>query len=191
MQITVEKSGGFLRQEARAASFGRMAFLALGFALLTALGAQVRIPVPGTDVPMTLQPLAVLLAGLLLSPAAAVSAVAIYLAAGTLGAPVFAAGSGGLSGATGGYLAGFLVAAWAVAGLRGGPSASFARLVLAAAVGMFCVHALGVLWRTMFFGGNLGLAISTGFLPFVMKTGVEVFLAGTIASQVRRFRRVE
>jgi hypothetical protein len=73
----------------------------IGFAAFTALGAQVRVPVPWSDVPMTLQSLAVLMVGFTLGPVAACSAMLLYLGCGAAGLPVFAPGSAGLFGATG------------------------------------------------------------------------------------------
>ena len=87
--------------------------VALG-ALLVAVAAQVVVPVPFTPVPMTLQPLAVLVVGALLGAAAGASALVLYIALGALGFPVFAAGGSGvlhLIGPTGGYLLAFPVAA--------------------------------------------------------------------------------
>lgn len=188
---TVRQSQSFLRPQVRALSLSRAVWLSAAFALLAAIGAQVRAPLPGTDVPMTLQPVAVLLAGLLLSPATAVSAMVLYLVAGSLGVPVFTAASGGVFGTTGGYLIGFVPAAWVVARLRGGQSASFVRLSAAAATGLLCILTLGVLWRTAFFGGNFGLAFSTGFMPFVIKAGVEILLSASIASRLRRLQRFQ
>src|SRR4051812_36114882 len=79
--------------------------VALG-ALLVAVAAQVVVPLPFTPVPMTLQPLAVLVVGGLLGAAAGVSALILYIALGALGLPVFAAGGSGvlhLIGPTGGF----------------------------------------------------------------------------------------
>ena len=81
---------------------------------LTALAAQVAIPVPGSPVPVTGQTFAVLLTAAALGPARGLAAQAIYLLLGAVGMPVFAGaghGSGVVFGATGGYLLGFLVAA--------------------------------------------------------------------------------
>ncbi|MGH7526140.1 MAG: biotin transporter BioY, partial [Gemmatimonadales bacterium] len=83
-------------------------------ALLVALSAQVTVPVPLNPVPMTLQPLAVLVVGGLLGGASGAGALVLYLALGMLGLPVFAGGSSGivrLLGPTGGYLLAFPVAA--------------------------------------------------------------------------------
>src|SRR3990170_493846 len=65
----------------------------LGFCFLAAVAAQVRVPVPGTEVPMTLQLLAVLVTGLTLSPTVAAAALSAYLLLGTAGLPVFSPGS--------------------------------------------------------------------------------------------------
>src|SRR5918999_4855443 len=79
---------------------------AIAFAILLAAASQVAIPLPGTPVPITLQPLIVVLSGLVLGPAAAAASMAIYLVAGAAGLPVFApVGAPGISrllGPTGG-----------------------------------------------------------------------------------------
>ncbi len=97
------------------------------------LGAQIRVPVPGSEVPMTLQLLAVLLAGFALPPSHAVGGMLLYLACGTVGFPVFVPGSMGLLGPTGGYIVGFVVAVWLVSALKGGPRASVFRLLVVGA----------------------------------------------------------
>src|SRR3954465_8113509 len=90
--------------------------VALG-ALLVAAAAQVSIPLPGTPVPMTLQPMAVLLVGGLLGARLGARSMILYLAMGAAGLPVFTPsaillpGVGRLFGATGGYLLAYPVAA--------------------------------------------------------------------------------
>ncbi len=87
----------------------------VGMSLLIAAGAQLEVRFPFTPVPLTGQTFGVLLAGLLLGSRAGAAAVALYLLEGTLGLPFFAGGAGGaamLAGPTGGYLLGFLPAAW-------------------------------------------------------------------------------
>src|SRR5919108_894799 len=96
----------------------RAAAVVLG-ALLVALAAQVSIPLPGTPVPMTLQPLAVLLVGGLLGGPLGALSMILYLAMGAAGLPVFTptvplVGISRLLGPTGGYLLAYPVAAWAV-----------------------------------------------------------------------------
>ncbi|UCC29905.1 MAG: biotin transporter BioY [Phycisphaerales bacterium] len=165
----------------------------LGCCLLVSLGAQVRIPVPGTDVFMTLQPLAVLLTGFALSPRRAVAAMLLYLACGTAGLPVFA-GSAGLAGPTGGYLVGFVVAAWLISALKGGHGAGFGRLLPVGAAGLLVIFASGIAWRAGLafflglFGGEVWLAVSTGLIPFLAKSVVELLVAVTLVVSVRRPR---
>ena len=91
---------------------------ALAGALIVAASAQVAIPVPGSLVPFTLQPLAVLIVGGLLGPRYGALSLVMYLAMGAAGLPVFAPlgapGIARLLGPTGGFLLGFPLAAWAV-----------------------------------------------------------------------------
>ncbi len=148
-----------------------------GFCLLTAVCAQVRIPLPYTDVPMTLQLLAVLLTGLWLAPVQAVSAMVLYLVAGAAGLPVFAPQSAGLFGPTAGYLFGFVLATWVVSVLGRRHRGSVVRLLFAAAVGTATVFVMGVGVRAVFFAGDLQAAALTGFWPFVSKAAVELALA--------------
>jgi biotin transport system substrate-specific component len=155
--------------------------IALG-ALLVAVAAQVAVPLPFTPVPMTLQPLAVLVVGGLLGAAAGVSALILYLAVGALGLPVFAAGGSGvlhLVGPTGGYLLAFPVAA-AVTGalVRPAPS-SVLRVLLACAIGMVIIHVGGVAQLALL-GGNPGTAFRVGFVPFLTGDLLKVGLAAAI-----------
>src|SRR6266571_5368365 len=89
-------------------------------AVLVALAAQVAVPLPGTSVPMTLQPMAVLLVGGLLGPRLGALSMILYLAMGAAGLPVFTPspvllpGIGRLFGQTGGYLLAYPIAAYAV-----------------------------------------------------------------------------
>ncbi len=161
---------------------------AAGFCLLTAFAAQVRIPVPGTDVPITLQVLAVLLAGMSLRPGPAAGAMLAYVALGTLGLPFFAPGSAGLMGPTGGYILGFAAAAWLVSVCRGSGHAGFGRLLAAGAVGLVVLFALGVGWRIVWLGGDVGLALATGLFPFAAKALVELLLAVAITVKSPRCR---
>jgi len=155
----------------------------LVFAGLMALAAQVRIPVPGTTVPMTLQSFAVLMAGFTLGPVAAVSAMLLYLICGVAGLPVFAPQSLGLAGDSGGYIVGFVLAAFLISLLRGPRNASAIRLVFAGLTGLTSLFACGLAWRYVFammFGLDAGYAVSSGLFPFLPKAIVELLLAVAI-----------
>lgn len=166
-----------------------------GCVLLTALAAQVRIPVPGTEVPMTLQLAAVLMTGFLLTPAQAIAAMLVYLGLGVAGIPVFAPGSMGLAGPTGGYLVGFVVAAWLVCLLKGPREAGLVRLLAAGAVGTAAVFFCGIAWRVWLalvyghLGGDLWPVVAMGLLPFLPKAVLELGCAAMLARSWRGGRR--
>lgn len=159
------------------------------FAIATAVGARISVPVPFTPVPMTLQTLFVLLSGALLGPALGATAQLSYLAAGVAGLPVFVGGAGlaYLAGPTGGYLVAFPVAAF-LAGVvvdrvrRGAPpqaakgAALFALLFLVSLV----VLLAGASWLGLMTGDFAG-AFTLGFFPFLAGDVVKVALTALIA----------
>jgi len=157
----------------------------IGGCILLALSAQVRVALANTDVPMTLQPLAVALIGFTVSPAVALGATLAYLGCGWSGLPVLAAGSAGLAGPTGGYLVGFVVGAWVIALLRGPGRASYARLALAGTTGLAVVFLCGVSWCGFWLGGNWAAAVMTGLAPFVFKDILGVLLAASLVTAGR------
>jgi len=153
-----------------------------GFGLLVALAAQVSIPVG--PVPITLQTGAVVLAGLLLCPREAAGAMALYLGLGFLGLPVFAGGQAGLTGATFGYRAGFLVAAPLVSIVAGGGCGGLCRMAVAAALGTTVVFVCGVGWLAAY-TGSLSTAVATGVLPFVVGEPLKIGAAVSAVCAVR------
>ncbi len=162
------------------------------FALLTALGAAVAVPLPGTLVPVTLQTLVVSLAGVLLGPFLGAASQAAYLMAGALGAPVFAAGRAGvgwLLGPTGGYLLAFPLAA-AVTGWLAGPLRSSwnvraaLRLGFAILLGTAVIFAGGVAQLTLLTGDPVH-ALATGLVPFIAGDLLKVALALLIGMRFR------
>jgi biotin transport system substrate-specific component len=155
--------------------------IALG-ALIVALAAQFVVPVPFSPVPMTLQPLAVLVVGGLLGAAAGLGALVLYLILGILGLPVFAAGGSGilhLLGPTGGYLLAFPVAAGVTGALVRRAPRSILRVLLACALGMVIIHVGGVAQLALL-GGDPALAFRVGFIPFLTGDLLKVGLAAAI-----------
>ena len=140
----------------------------VGFAVALAAAAHVAIPLPGTPVPFTLQPLLVVLAGFWLTPRSAVASMVLYLAAGALGAPVWAPvglpGVARLLGPTGGYLLAYPLAAWTVAILARRGTGYPHRLV-AALAGMAVIYA-GGLAQLMVLTGSLATGAVLGAVPF-------------------------
>ncbi len=159
-------------------------------ALVVALAAQVRVPLPLTPVPVTLQDLAVLMVGGVLGPVAGAAALVTYLALGIAGLPVFSGGAAGLVwlfGPTGGYLLAFPVAAYAMGAVaaRGG----FVRALLGAALGTVIIH-LGGVAQLAVLSGSLDAAVRLGSLPFLtvslVKTGLAAALVTGVSSTLAR-----
>src|SRR3954464_15592360 len=109
------------------------AFGVVGFAAAVAAASQGAIPLPFPPVPLTLQPMLVILAGMMLGPVAGAASMALYLAAGAIGLPVFtplgAPGIARFLGPTGGYLIAYPVAAWVAGSLFRRASSMSARWV--------------------------------------------------------------
>ena len=156
----------------------------VGFAAALALASQVAVPLPGTPVPLTLQPMLVVLAGLWLGPRAAAASMALYLMAGMAGLPVFtpggAPGIARLLGPTGGYLLAYPVAA-ALTGRLGMRARSFAGRTGAAAAGMLTIY-VGGLAQLAVLTGSVELAVVIGVLPFVALDMVKSLVAAALVS---------
>jgi len=156
----------------------------VGFAAMMAVGAQIAIPIPGTPVPFTLQPLAVVLAGLCLGPAAGAASMALYILIGALGAPVFspigAPGVLRLIGPTGGYLLAAPAAA-AIAGLVARRFPAFGGRMLAAFLGIATLY-LGGVAQLELLTGSLERAAAMGTVPFILADLGKVFVAAVLSS---------
>jgi biotin transport system substrate-specific component len=159
--------------------------LAFGGALALALSAKVQVP--SYPVPMTLQTLVVLALGAAYGARLGVATVALYLAEGFLGLPVFAAALAGpayMAGPTGGYLAGFLAAA-ALVGILAerGWDRSWPFLLAAMALGHAVIFALGFAWLAVLVGP--GKAFVLGVAPFAAATVVKTLLACVLVGLAR------
>lgn len=159
--------------------------LLLGVALLA---ASARVQIPFWPVPMTLQTLAVLIIGAACGARLGAATVLAYIAAGTAGLPVFAGGAGPayLFGPTGGYLAGFVAAAWIVGHFadRGhGRSMMKALIVLAAADA--AIFAIGVGWLAAAIGFEA--AATAGLVPFIPAEMLKIALAAALWPVARAY----
>lgn len=168
------------------------------------LAASSWLSVPFYPVPLTMQTLAVLLVGGLLGPRKGTAAVAGYLALGLAGAPVFHSGLGGpavLFGPTGGYLLGFVPAAFVMGltvrrvvharatrsvkqapaqGVRGRAAAlkEIAGLSAGAVLAEIAIYACGVPWlATVHTGGDLGRALALGAVPYLLGDALKLAVA--------------
>jgi biotin transport system substrate-specific component len=155
----------------------------IGFAATLAAASQLAIPLPGTPVPITLQPLVVVLAGMMLGPTLGLTSMLLYLAIGATGLPVFApVGPPGIArffGPTGGYLIAYPVAAY-TAGFLAQRFPSLLGRWLAAVLGIAVIF-IGGLSQLTILTGSVGRAIALGMTPFAILDLVKAFVAALIA----------
>ena len=159
------------------------AALSAGGVLFLAAMAQIAIPVPGSPVPVTGQTLGVLLIGTTYGSGLGVATFVMYLLAGIAGAPVFAGASFGfekITGATGGYLIGMMVATYLLGllakrrldqrFLTSLPSMLFSTLI---------IFSFGLLWLHHFTGKDWAWTIAAGLTPFIVGEAIKIAIAGT------------
>ena len=161
------------------------------FAALTAAGAFIAIPIG--PVPIVLQNFFALLAGLVLGPFLGSAAVGLYLFAGILSLPVFAGGSGGLArfaGPTGGFLVGYLLAAFTAGLIAGKPcvynKTPLPRIILAVTIGLLILYVPGVFWLKISRNLSWAKALIAGFVPFIIGDIFKGIAAVLIAPRLRR-----
>jgi biotin transport system substrate-specific component len=188
-QTAVQQTGQTGQDRSTAASTARRFALQTGIVVastaLVALCAHISIPLGFTPVPITLQPFAVLLLGLVLSPEISFAALTLYLLEGAAGLPVFSPhGLGGIAqlfGPTGGYLLAAPFAA-AVAGLvyRDGKRKLLSALA-GAALGDLILLAIGTLWLGVLAHTSFSALLSQSVLPFLPSDAAKVVAAAACA----------
>jgi len=169
-------------------SAGRIAAV-LFVTVLTAIAAQISVPLPFTPVPFTFQPMIVLLGGVALGARRGLASQVLYLALGIAGLPVFAAsptlpaGAARLFGPTGGYLMSYPFAAF-VAGwfAERGFDRRYITVVLAMGAGLVVVFACGVAWFGFVVQPSLGIgsALAAGVVPFIVPDLLKLLLAAWV-----------
>jgi biotin transport system substrate-specific component len=173
------------------ASNSRRFAVVIGATAFVALCAHISIPLGFTPVPITLQPFAVLLLGLLLTPLDSFSVMTVYLLEGAAGLPVFSPhGVGGLAqlfGPTGGYLLAAPFAAVA-AGLlyRAAKQQAWAAFA-GAAIGDLILLATGALWLEALTRTHLSTLLNVSVVPFLASDAAKVLAAATCALIFRSF----
>lgn len=180
----------------RETSVARKVGLALTFAALTGLAAQIRIPLPFSPVPVTGQTFAVLLAGIVLGKTYGGLSQGLYAGIGVAGVPWFAGLAGGIGvvvGPTGGYIIGFVVAAAFVGWLtdRYVRARRFTALVAILLVANFgIIHVLGLtqlyLWLSFVQGGapTIMEVLSMGTLPFIPGDVAKLLAAAAVGKAI-------
>lgn len=169
--------------------------IALAGSLLLTLSAKTQIPF--WPVPMTMQTFVVMVIGMALGPRLGTVTVALYLAQGAMGLPVFAGtpekgiGLAYMMGPTGGYLAGFLAGAWLCGALaERGWDRSWLKSGIAAALGHAVIFCLGVLWLQGLIGWEK--AFQFGVAPFwaatLLKTALAIAVLPPAWALIRKIR---
>jgi biotin transport system substrate-specific component len=182
------------RTEESAVSLGlRAGGIVLAGSAAVALSAHVSIPLWFTPVPVTLQPFAVLVLGLLIGPRLAFATMIAYLAEGAAGLPVFTPlGPGGLLqlfGPTGGYLLSYPVVAPMVSSFWKRGSRSFSRGLLAAGIGSLVTLAMGAVWLGMLTHATPLVVLNHAVLPFLPGDALKVCAAAAIAVGAARMTK--
>jgi biotin transport system substrate-specific component len=158
--------------------------------VLTAAAAQISIPLPFTAVPLTLQPMVVLLGALALGSRLGTASQILYLVAGIAGLPVFAASAAlppgplRLLGPTGGYLMAYPFAAFLTGYLaERGFDRRYLTSVLAMLAGLLVIYTAGVTWLGLFARATndtppgMGAAFLTGVYPFIIPDLIKLAIA--------------
>jgi biotin transport system substrate-specific component len=173
----------------RVLDLGRQVAIVAGASLLVALCARVTLPLPFTPVPLTLQNFGVLLVGLALGSRRGFAALALYLAEGMSGLPVFSpAGPGGLAqliGPTGGFLLAYPLVAGVAGWIMESGRRSFARAAVASCLAEIALFAGGLSWLAIL-THSVAQALRFGLYWFVFAEIVKIMSAAAVASGWRR-----
>ena len=171
-----------------------VAFGVTAFVVMMALGAHVRIPLPFTPVPITLQTFFLSLAGATLGPVFGAASQVVYLFLGAAGVPVFAGGSGLMylvQSATTGYLIGFIAAAALVGWLiRSRKDPGIAWILFSMAAGNLVVYTSGMLWLSLYLHVSLVNAVAIGVVPFLAGDVAKMCAAAGLFRGYRRRARI-
>ncbi len=181
------------RQEYAVVSDGvrDLAFV-VGGSLLVALCARITLPLPFTPVPLTVQNFGVLLVGLRLGSRRGFAALALYLAEGAMGLPVFSpTGVGGVAqlfhGATSGFLLMYPLVAWIAGYVMERGRKSFARAAIGGLLGELALFLGGLSWLAVL-THSVAQAFRWGLYWFVFAEVIKVLMAAAIAARWQQLR---
>ena len=157
------------------------------FGALTAAGAFIVIPLP--PVPITAQTFFLYVAALLLGGTLGALSQVIYIMLGVVGIPVFAGGKAGLGvlfGPTGGYLVGFVVAAFVIGTVnRFKNNPGIFWRVFSMLIGMFLIYLLGTGWLSFTANMSFPKALAVGVLPFLPRDLLKIALAALVSFRLK------
>ncbi|HMK29137.1 MAG TPA: biotin transporter BioY [Terriglobales bacterium] len=164
--------------------------IVMGASLFVALCGRLSVPLPFTPIPLTLANFGVILVGLALGARRGFLALALYLAEGVSGIPVFSpAGPGGIAqllGPTGGYLMAYPLVAGLAGRIAERGSSSFLRNLAASVAGEVVLFTLGIGWLALLTHAPLGKAAYFGVYPFLFAEVIKVMTAAALALRLKR-----
>lgn len=156
--------------------------LVVAGSILITLSAKISIPLSFSPIPVTIQTLVILLIGTIYGSKRSSLAVLVYISQGIIGIPVFAKTGSGfayLLGPTGGYLIGFVFAAFITGYFaEKGWDRSFWKTSLAMTIGTSFIFIFGVGWLCSFHG--FSKAVMVGFVPFIVEAIITIIIAITL-----------
>lgn len=161
------------------------------FAALTIIGTILSIPLPFSPIPINLALLSVFLSGGLLGAKAGAASQATYVFLGLIGLPIFSKFSGGpgvLAGPTGGYIIGYILAAFVIGWIiQKFSDPGLLHIVLAIAVGLLSCYVPGTLWFMSVTESSLLPALAMCIFPFIPGDIFKILLSSLLVKKLKRF----
>jgi len=162
-------------------------FAVLTMLVLIMLGAYVRIPLPFTPVPITLQTFFVILGASILGRKLSLLATGSYLILGIFGLPVFQGYNAGITylfGPTGGYLMGFMAASLVVGHLMDIRQRSFVSTISILALGQALIYLFGISWLAFLLKISIPEALYLGMIPFLPGAACKLISASVVHKKI-------
>ena len=156
------------------------------FAALTAILSQIAIPLE--PVPINLATFSVFVAGGMLGAAGGAISMGVYLFIGAVGIPVFSKFRGGLAilaGPTGGYLIGYVAAAWLVGFLLSKIGYSYSKLILSMVAGLIACYTFGTAWFMVLSNTGFLAALTACVFPFLLGDALKIAGAAFLVLKLR------
>jgi biotin transport system substrate-specific component len=157
------------------------------FAVLISIGAWIRIPTSSTPIVMTT--VFIYLAGLILGKNKAFFATVLYILFGLVGLPVFSGGNSGFNhihGPTGGYLVGFMAAAWLIGGISE-KFKNFSSNLSALVVGSLTIHSMGIMWMYFKFP-EIWEGTKSIYITYIIADSLKILFVLFITHWLKRIR---
>jgi biotin transport system substrate-specific component len=186
-EVLGQKTQPAIGSETRGRELAKQVVIVVAASLFIALCARVAVPLPFTPVPLTLQNFAVITVGLLLGSRRGFAALALYLAEGAIGLPVFSSailgtGLAHLFGPTGGFLMAYPAVAFLAGWIYERSSRGFVWAVVASTAAELLLFAGGLSWLALL-THSVALAIKFGLYWFVFAEVIKIFMAAGVAQK--------